>query len=219
MSGVLILSLQSFLCLAFPTKFKSVFKLRTVGLLLLVSWIAWTCYAAVGNFVSVIDGFCIFIDERNNKYWIGILMISGLIHIFVLIFLQLASVHIINKQHRVLDRQIQNANPLNPADRTNSERRMKRLKKKSRIVSMITAVLLLFLFSWGPLCLGLPIFTFCKDNCGMHFDTVRLLGYLSIFNSMGNIFIYIKKSKTFRKSLLSLCRCNNQVGINQSSTN
>ena len=217
MSGVLILSLQSFLCLAFPTKFKSVFKLRTVGLLLLVSWIAWTCYTAVGNFVAFTDDVCYLVEERNNKYWIGILIISGLTHILVLIFLQSASVYLINKQHRKLDRQIQNANPLNPADRTNSERRKIRLQRRSRIVSMITAVLLLFLVSWGPLYLGLALFTFCPNQCGINLSTMRSLANLSILNSMGNIFIYIKKSKEFRQALRYICRCSNQVGNNDSS--
>ena len=215
MSGVLLLCLQSFLCMRFPVRFKTGFSKRIATILVSVSWILWFCHAVYGYTHGLhreLDGMCIALSRKNDYIWMGLFGYVGDMHIVVLIVLQVASLVMIYQRNRQLKVQARNSRAESSSS-AEPARQIKRLKKFSKMVSIITMVLVLFVISYGPFFVGLSVLVVCPEDSCKKLEDNLLIAMIAILNSLGNVFIYWKKSDEFRDALSNICQCRQRIGI------
>ena len=214
MSGVLLLCLQSFLCMRFPTQFRTGISKRLAAVLILMSWLLWMSHSIYGyiHSLKLEDGRCPIMSQQGDIIWISLLAIVGDIHMVALTYLQVSALIMIRVRKRYLKAQVRAARrELSTIGQ--SARHLNKLEKISKLVSIVGLVLVIFIISWGPFLIGLSIFSLCDESCKERLDKVGILPALTLINSLGNIFIYWKKSEEFRLALSNICHCRQRVGI------
>ena len=211
MSGVLLLCVQSFLCMRFPVRFRTGFSKRTAAILIIATWVLWTCHTVYGGVqlyrLDRYDGKCGVMSGKNDHLWMGIIAFVGDGHMIALSVLQVALLVMIHRRKRSLRSQRQ------PSCIAESARHLKRLNNFSKMVTIIGMVLVLFLVSWGPFLVALSVFTVCEEPWCKQLEEIGALPSMTILNSLGNVFIYWKKSDEFRAAFSNMCRCRQRIGV------
>ena len=213
-AGVILLCLQSFLYIAFPTRFggRGIGSVTCLSLITL-AWILGGLQCA-GAYLYMDKQECRLFTTKNNKEWMRVqsmYILVGCIDTIVMVVLQVSSILLIRQQNDRLHRQVHGA----PSSAISEPaRKLKVLKKKSRAVSMITSVLILFLVSFLPLSLVWDVFAFCLESCAvLERKEIKFLSVLTLLNSVGNIVIYWKKNEEFRTSLSATLKCGQRIGV------
>ena len=218
MSGVLFLALQSFLCLKFPLKFRMGFNNKTAVIMILGSWAFWACQGVsayvhrISSSDNTNDSICEAVSSNNKNHpLMWVFTAVGDIHMVTLIVLQVSSLVMIHRRRKLLQAQVRSA-CREPSTIGESARHMKRLNKFGRTVEITTYVLVLFLVSWGPMLFSLSLFLVCGERCNF-MDNHTWISNLTILNSLGNVFIYWKKSDEFRAAFSNICHCKQRIGV------
>ena len=218
MSGILLLCVQCFLCIRYLVRFKTGLSKRLAIVLIFTSWILWTGHSIYGyvRFHALGrdgDNLCGIISTKNDYIWMGILAFTGDIHVIVLAILQVSSLVLIQRKKQEFRAQAQR--PESSSSTAEPARHLNRLNKFSRLVSIITMVLVMFVLTWGPFLVALSVFVVYREDekINSHLQENGILPALTVFNSFGNIIIYWKKSEEIRDALSNICRCKQRIGI------
>ena len=216
-SSVLLLSLQSFLYIAFPIRFKK--GIRT-GVVVGGVALIWILVIAQGVlvYVNADKERCIIMNRKNNMTWMKVQSLFLLMYCLAMVFLQVSSLVLLKYQDCRLHRRVHGA----PTTTINeSARKLQHLKRSGRIVAMITSVLVLFLVSWLPFTVTWVVYSFCGEACTpLEYPPVMVLASVGqIISSIGNIITYWKRSEEFRTILSARLRCGHRVGVLEAESN
>ena len=210
-AGVILICLQSFLYIAFPTRFGG----RGIGSAICLSLIAlaWILggLQCAGAYIYMDKQECRLFTTKNNREWMRVQSVYTIVGCVVMVVLQGSSILLIKQQDQRLHRQVRGAPSSSISE---PARKLKLLKKKSRAVSMITSVLVLFLVSFLPVSVVWAVYAFCLESCSvLERKEMKFLPALTLLNSVGNIVIYWKKNEEFRTSLSATLKCGQRIGV------
>ena len=79
-------------------------------------------------------------------------------------------------------------------------------QKKSNLARLFTILCFGYAISWGPLIVGLILFTLCPP-CGVDQDALKLLSAFTPINACVNVVVYAIKNVKFRKVFIALLKC------------
>ena len=215
LSGTLLLSIQNYLCVRYPVRFQSGLPTRFSGILVCVMWILWGGLAICGvafNDHEPLETECHLLSKNRNRTLTVILVSLAVLQVLALITLQISTLNRIHERRRF--HQSNTRDTLNPSALAQSNAGLRRLNRMSKVVNIVRIILVLSFVFWAPLIIGMLLFFLCPESCGVDQNMLHILGSISTFNSLVNIFIYYTKSKEFHSALMDMiCCCTNRVGI------
>ena len=218
--AIILMCMQSFLCLAFPTRFMNGLNSRAAVVALIGSWI-FSLLQSGSSYLYLNREDCMIFSINNNKAWMRSIATLRLLQMLIMVTLQISSLVLLHRQKRRL--RPKNGGGGGGAGSSSSKsvdtaRKIKKLEKKSHAVYLIASVLVLYVICYGPFLVMWCLFAFCSGELCDRLEVSsvpRYLALLVIINCVGNIVLFWKKCEEFRTGLSNVLKCGQRVGVGE----
>ena len=210
LSGTLTISLHSCLAIKGHTRFLNGISVRVVKIIITVKWIVGIIIS-LATFVNgpgsnhEKDSCSIFGGYYTHGFLI-VLATTCWTTVAAVIFTQAFTVIYVQCKKRALRSQAPQGNP-------STANHLKKLKERSKVVTMITIIVVLNTVALLPVSIVGMLHIFC-ESCGISQGHVALSAVSCLLSLFGNIVVYFLKSREFKKVLRAMC---NRHGVVQAA--
>ena len=201
LSGTLTISLHSCLGIKWHTRFLNGISVSVVKMIIAVKWIVGIIIS-LGTFVNGPGSnrekdSCSFFGGYYAHAFLIIMATTCCTFVAVIIFTQAFTVIYVNYKRKGLHSQAPQGNP-------STANHLKKLKERSKVVAMITIIVVLNTVALLPVTIIGMLHIF-SESCGISQRQVALSSVSSIPSLVGNVIVYFLKSKEFKKVLRAMC--------------
>ena len=196
-SCVLFTTIQNFISVKFYAYAKNGLSNRSAKLLVAGIWVFWSIVGSTGFITADVTkenpgNLCFIGNALYSSSFLLMLSVIALAKFVFVIVLQVYTILIVKQQHSHIQSQLNTNVAANVV-------KVRNIQRVARVTKIITLVLLLTLFSWGPLLVAFAVISVCPETCGVTGEHILILASLLFINSFGNVFIYGMKSEEFRE--------------------
>ena len=202
-SGTVIVCLHTYFAVRFPDQFRSGFTRKVAAALVIGAWSFWSIFLLIGALTGDED----FQSFQESCYpaagyfrheFITAVCILFQLHLLILVFFQVSTVYLINRNEASLRAQASQGNP-------NTTVSLNKLKKTSSIVGIVTVILIFTLIAWVPVTTSALLYMYC-ESCDISPKQVGMMNCFIMPNMISNVIIYFVKSREFKKLLPKVCK-------------